>query len=360
LIVDDEAAFRQLSRAVLEPLGCHCDEAPDADTALEAIGRQVYDLLLLDLNLPGMDGFEVCRRLRERPPRAHLKIIIVSGRGDQNQLAEALPRGADDYIAKPFELRQLEAKVQHALQLQEAQERADLLAEQLLLTNRQLENSLEARTRDVQQAQDALLFAMAKMAEARDGESPGHLRRLQLYCRCLAGRMADQPGWAGVVNRAFVEQLERCVPLHDIGKIGLPDHVLHKAGRLTPPERALMETHTLIGDHILEALGREHGESLAFLGMASQIVRHHHERHDGQGYPDRLSGDAIPPCARLVAVADVYDALRRQRFHKPALSHGEAVGILLQHSSGQFDPAVLEAFAASAPTFERIYRDIST
>jgi putative two-component system response regulator len=201
---------------------------------------------------------------------------------------------------------------------------------------------------------------MAKMAESKDGETSGHLRRLQRYCRCLAERVGEQPSWAGVVNSAFLEQLERCVPLHDIGKIGLPEYILLKPGKLTEAERSLMETHTIIGDRILEAIGQEHGTSLPFLRLASAIVRNHHERYDGTGYPDRLARDAIPASARLVAVADVYDALRRQRSHKPALDHAAAARILLENSAGQFDPAVLQAFQAGQAEFERIYRDIRT
>jgi response regulator RpfG family c-di-GMP phosphodiesterase/serine/threonine protein kinase len=360
LLVDDEESIRQVARAVLEPLGCVCDDVEDATNALAAFEQNNYDLVLLDLNLPDLDGYEICRRMRQRPVHANCKIIVVSGRGDHNELAQVLPLGADDYIPKPFGLKQLEARVQHALCLKDAQDQADFLARELVFTNRQLENSLAARTSDVRRAQDALLFAMAKMAESRDGETAGHLLRLQRYTHVLAEYAADQPAWAGVVNSTFLTQLERCVPLHDIGKIGLPDHILLKPGKLTEEERRLMETHTTIGDRMLEALGKEHGESLAFLGTASAIVRHHHERFDGSGYPDRLPGDAIPAAARLVALADVYDALRRRRFHKLALSHPEAVRILLEGSPGYFDPIVLQAFKVRQSDFERIYRDIRT
>lgn len=360
LLVDDEASCRQLGRSVLEKLGLECAEAGDGVTALDLARQRAFDLVLLDLMLPDMDGYDVCRRLRARPRQPHMKIIVVSGRGDQNQLAEALTVGADDYIPKPFALRQLEAKVQHALRLQEAQERADLLSRQLLLTNRQLESSLAARSSDVQAAQDALLFAMAKMAESRDGETAGHLQRLQRYCRRLAEEAVWDTEWAKVVDATFLEHLERCVPLHDIGKIALPDQVLLKPGSLSPVERVLMETHTTIGDRILEALSRAHGASLAFLKVAVAIVRHHHERFDGTGYPDQLAGDAIPPAARLVALADVYDALRRVRAHKPALPHDEAVRIILEDSPGQFDPVLLRAFESCALDFERIYRAVPT
>jgi response regulator RpfG family c-di-GMP phosphodiesterase len=360
LLVDDESSVRMLARAMLEPLGYVCEEAENGSAALEAVRTQPFDLLLLDLNLPDLDGFEICRRLRERRPWPNLKVIVVSGRGNHDQLAEVLPLGADDYIPKPFGRQQLIARVQHALCLKEAEDQADFLARQLLVTNRQLENSLSARIDDVRRAQDALLFAMAKMAESKDGETSGHLRRLQCYTRCLAGRAAREPTWVGTITAPFLEQLERCVPLHDIGKIALPEQVLLKPGKLSDSERNLMETHTIIGDQILDALRLEHGESLSFLGMASAIVRHHHERYDGRGYPDRLAGEAIPVAARLVAVADVYDALRRPRCHKPALSHEDAVHIVLDESAGQFDPVLLRMFAVCQDDFARIYLDIRT
>ena len=359
LIVDDEASARLLVRSTLEHMGLVASEAADATAALASLQKQRYDLVLLDLNLPDMDGYELCRRIREASSQPYLKIIVISGRGDQNQLSEALPLGADDYIAKPFGMRQLRARVQHSLGLKAAQDQAQALTRQLILANQQLEASLAARNSDVRQAQDALLFAMAKMAESRDGETSGHLRRLQRYTRSLAEGVAEEPGWEGLINSAFLEQLERCVPLHDIGKIGLPEYILLKPGKLTDSERSLMETHTVIGDSILEALGQEYGASLVFLRMASAIVRHHHERYDGTGYPDRLSGEAIPAAARLVAVADVYDALRRERSHKSALDHAEAARIV-ESSEGHFDPAVLRAFQARQREFERIYRDIPT
>ena len=360
LLVDDEEPLRRLERHILEPIGCVCDDAVDAGQAFEALASKGYDLVILDLNLPDMDGYEVCRRLRERPRHPNLKIVIVSGRGDHSQLAESLPLGADDYVPKPFGPRQLQARVLHALQLKSAQDQAEFISRQLALTNQQLEKSLAARSSDVRRAQDALLFGMAKMAESRDGETAGHLRRLQCYTRCLAEQMEGEPTWAGVVNSSFLAHLERCVPLHDIGKIALPDHVLLKPGKLTDSERALMETHTILGDRILESLAQEHGESLSFLGTASAIVRHHHERFDGSGYPDRLAHEAIPAAARLVSLGDVYDALRRHRNHKQAMPHAEAARILMEQSSGQFDPAVVRAFKRCETQFERIYRDIPT
>jgi response regulator RpfG family c-di-GMP phosphodiesterase len=358
LIVDDEVSIRLLARQILETHGYACAEAADGRAAVEAFGKFEPDLVLLDIQLPGMTGFEVCELLRRRFPQRHFKIIIVSGQGDSNELAEALERGADDYIAKPLGARELPARVLHALRLKEAQDQTTFLSQQLQLTNRQLQSSLAARTSEVRKAHDAMLVGMAKMAESGDGETPGHLQRMQRYTRVLADSVQDAPSWDGVVNRVFLEQLERCVPLHDIGKIGLPEQILLKPGRLTPEERALMETHTVIGDRMLEAIRQEYGHSLQFLGIASAIVRSHHERFDGTGYPDRISGEAIHAAARLTALADVYDALRRRRAHKPALSHQETAQVIIEQSEGQFDPVLVEAFKRGAGEFEQIFRDI--
>src|SRR5262249_41168883 len=205
---------------------------------------------------------------------------------------------------------------------------------------------------------DALLFTVAKLAESRDGETPGHLERMKAYVRVLALEAAKAPPWKGLIEDRYLRQLERCVPLHDVGKVGLPDEILTKPASLSPPERLLVQPRAVLGDQILEALAKEHGAGLDFLGLARAIVRHHHERWDGKGSPDRLAGEAIPPAARLVAVADVYDALRRMRLYKPAMSHQAAIGLMLNRSPGQFDPALLLALERCHGQFERIYRQV--
>jgi response regulator RpfG family c-di-GMP phosphodiesterase len=357
LVVDDEPSVRQVNRAVVEQIGCECHEARDARDALLLAASTRFDLVLLDLTLPDMDGYEVCRRLRRREDSPNLKVIVVSARGSANELAESLPQGADDFVSKPYDPRELQAKVRHALELKAAQDSVARSVGQLSRLNADLEQSLAARVADLRHAHNALLFAMAKMAEQRDGETPGHLKRMQAYTRALALEAARFAPWQGLVDGRFLEQLERCVPLHDIGKIGLPDDILLKPASLSPQERELVQEHPVIGDRILEALGREYGTALDFLGPARVIVRHHHERWDGTGYPDRLAGDAIPPAARLAAVADVYDALRRMRMYKPAHSHATAVRMMLERSAGQFDPSLVDALRRCQGEFERIYRE---
>ena len=354
LIVDDDLRVRLLHRAVLEQLGCECHEARDGATALAATSGHRFDLVLLDLALPDLDGNELCRLLRERLNDPHSKLLVVAETSDQDRL----PSGADDCIARPFDDKQLTAKVRQVLELKLAQDSVGALTDQVSQANEQMEQSLRARKADLREAHNALLFAMAKIAESRDGETPGHLRRMQCYTRTLALEANKTAPWQGLVDDRFLEQLQRCVPLHDIGKIGLPDEILLKPATLTPAERTLVETHPLIGDRILEALSKEYGTSLDFLGTARVIVRHHHERYDGKGYPDRLMGDAIPPAARLVAVADVYDALRRMRMYKPAMSHRSAIHVLTERSHGQFDPHLVRALLRCQAEFEQIYRDL--
>jgi response regulator RpfG family c-di-GMP phosphodiesterase/tRNA A-37 threonylcarbamoyl transferase component Bud32 len=359
LIVDDERSVREFNRKLVESINCVCAEAGDGAEALARMASGRFDLVLLDRNLPDCDGYELCRSLRDRSDDPNLKIVVVTGAGTSDDLAEALARGADDFVAKPHQARQLLAKVQHAFRHKEAQERAALLAGQLQEVNAQLQQSLVARDDDVREAHRALLSAMARMGESRDGETPGHLYRLREYALVLAAAAARRsPEWAGLVDERFREHLRLCVPLHDIGKIGLPDDVLRKPAALTDAERRIVEQHPVIGDRMLESLAREHGSSLEFLGAARAIVRSHHERWDGKGYPDRRAGDAIPASARLTAVADVYDALRRRRQHKPALAHDAAVGILLYQSAGQFDPSLLRALETCHGELERIYREI--
>lgn len=359
LILEDEEPVRQVVRATLEPLNLVCHEAAEGVTAMELIHDQPIDLILLDLNLPGLHGYDVCRELRAHPPRPHLKVIVMTGMTNPDELAVALKHGADDFLAKPLRATHLAARVQHALRMKTAQDRLDQLARHLVTVNQQLEHSLAARESDVRRAEDALLFAMAKMAEIREGGTPGHLRRLQRYCLAIVEKLRSEPAWVGLLDRKFVEYLERCVLLHDIGKIGLPDELVLKNGPLSQEERRMMETHTILGSELIDVISKEYGQSLEFLGLARALIRHHHERFDGRGYPDRLTGEEIPPVARIMTVADVYDSLRRQRPHRPALSHAQAVRVMLFESQGVFDPAVLRAFAASQDDFQRIYDTVS-
>jgi putative two-component system response regulator len=196
---------------------------------------------------------------------------------------------------------------------------------------------------------------MAKMAELRGQETGAHLLRMQQYTRVLAEEAMRLPAFAARIDDSFVRMLERCVLLHDIGKVAIPDHIMLKPGKLDAEERSIMESHTVVGANLLEAVARQHGANLAFLNMAIDVVRHHHERYDGKGYPDGLMGDAIPLPARIVTLADSYDAMRSKLVYKPGLSHASTCRLLLNPEQGQFDPALLLAFRQCEEAFKQIF-----
>ncbi len=358
LVVDDEPEIRRFCHLVLQSEGVHCDEAVNGSAALEAVRAKPYDLVLLDNNMPGLNGMDVCRKLRETPPSPNLKIVIFSGRVSPDEMPRLLAAGADDYLPKPVSPLQLQSRIKILLRLKTAQDRGELLKRQLLAASREREEAFASRDSVLRHARDAMALAMANLVQVRDGQSGSHPVRLSRYCRCLAEEATSSPAFAGQIDPAFIEMLECCAPLHDVGKVGLPDHILLKAGKLEPDERLLMQTHTVIGAEALQAVARQHGSALEFLQMAADVARHHHERYDGQGYPDRLAGDDIPLAARLVAIGDTYDALRSRRTYKPALSHSSAVQVILQFCEGQFDPALLQVFQQCAHRFERIFKEL--
>lgn len=359
LIVDDEASNRQLCRTLLEQRGYACAEAANGQEALAVAAAGPFDVVLLDVDMPCMTGPQALEHLRRNPPVPHLKVIMFSGRASGDELAGSMVAGADDYLGKPFTAMQLLARVEAALRLKQAQDLSDRLNQQLLGTNHDLEQTVQARDCDLLHARNALVLAMAELVGHRDTETGAHLMRLQHYVRCLGEEAASALAFTNQLTEPYVQLMECCAPLHDIGKAGIPDHILLKPGKLTPDERAIMETHTVLGAATLEKVSRKHGFARAFFQMAQEIARHHHERVDGAGYPDRLAGDAIPLCARILAVGDVYDALRSRRAYKPALSHEATLEIMQKTAAGHFDPALFEAFLRCEPRFDQIYRRLT-
>jgi response regulator RpfG family c-di-GMP phosphodiesterase len=356
LVVDDDGVMRTFARHALQAEGMGCDVVVDGEQALQAAYANHYDLILLDVHLPGKSGIEICQHIRSAPPAPHLKIIMCSG-DCADEMAQMLGVGADDFLTKPFSIVQLQARVLAALRLKDAQDRSDLLNHDLLAINQELEQNLDVRDGDLVHARNALALALAKLVAYRDTETGAHLNRLQRYSRCLAEEAATVPAFASQIDRNFIDLLECCAPLHDIGKVGLPDYILLKPGKLEPDERILMQTHTTIGADTLQEVARQHGFALAFLKMAADIARHHHEYYDGHGYPDHLTGDNIPLAARLVAVGDVYDALRSRRVYKPSLSHAATLQMMSESFHGQFDPALMPVFQRCALRFDKIFHE---
>jgi response regulator RpfG family c-di-GMP phosphodiesterase len=350
--------LRLICRSFLQGDAMECDVAASGATALEMLARQPYDLVLLDVNMPGMTGLELVRRLRESPPSANLKIIMFSGHMDGNEMAQLLLAGVDDFLTKPFSGVQLVARVKACLGHKQAEDRADEVSALLLSANADLEKNLNGRDSDLVHTRNVLVLAMARIVEQRNTETGSHLLRIQQYCRSLAEEAAQLPLFSPTINLDFIRTLECCVPLHDIGMVTLPDDVLRKPGKLSPEERVLMQQHTTIGAKTLLEVARQHGSLTAFMHMAGDIARHHHEHFDGSGYPDRLHGSAIPLSARLTCLADVYDALRSRRAYRPAMSHNSAVQIMTVISEGHFDPSLVPVFERCGPRFEAIFREL--
>lgn len=357
LIADDEPGIRSFYRLTLEEAGYRCQEAENGQEVLDLCERDRHDLVLLDVDMPRRNGIETCRLLRQRRDNGRLKIILVSGRADPDQLAQMMLMGADDYLIKPFTWIQLRARVETAVRLKQAEERSDSLQSRLLAINRELEGHLRSRDTDLVAARDALVLGLTQLCERRHQETGEHLRRLQLFCRKLAQEARHRPELEPDITPEFLEHLEQSVPLHDIGKVGLPDRILLKPGLLTPEERVEMQAHTIFGAETLERVAREHRFAEPFLRFAIDIARHHHEWFDGSGYPDRLRGTSIPLSARIVAIADVYDALRSPRVYKSALPHLSVVDMMRAESGTHFDPRLFACFLGCERDFERIYDD---
>ena len=359
LIVDDQSSIRDYARLVLEAEGFQCVDAVDGQHGLELANAGLFDLVLLDIDMPTMQGPEVLRRLREKPPRPHLKVIMFSGRASPDELAAMLVAGADGYLTKPFSSVQLEGQVKASLRLKHLQDRSDHLNQRLVGMNAELERTLGARDSDLVHARNALVLALCKLVKLRDDETGAHVWRLQRYSRCLAEEATGIPNFVGQIDGNFIDLLACCAPLHDIGKVGIPDHILLKPGKLTADEQILMQSHTIIGADALKEVAEHHGSAVAFLQMASDIARFHHEHFDGTGYPDRLAGGDIPLAARIVAVGDVYDALRSRRVYKPALSHSATLQIMTEGSPGHFDPGLIQAFHRCEGRFDKIFHELT-
>jgi response regulator RpfG family c-di-GMP phosphodiesterase len=357
LIASTHVNRRGAYRAALDELAVVCVDVARSDEACELLKRFRADVVVVDDDddAEGWDGTALCRRLRGEALIPHLKIVLVSKDGPAAPAPEVDAAVCDARTAGSAVDACLAAQVRLLLRVKEVEERGDRLHGCLLTTNAQLEQALQQRDQTAKQSQDVLIYAMAKVAELRGQETGAHLLRMQRYVRILAEEAKRLPAFAPIIDDAWVRMLERCVLLHDIGKVAIPDHILMKPGKLDDSERSIMESHTVLGADILEAVVRQQGACLAFLQMAIDVVRHHHEKYDGAGYPDALVGDAIPLAARLVALADVYDAMRSKLVYKPGLSHAAVRRLLLNPTQTHFDPAVMQAFRQCDGAFEQTF-----
>ena len=346
LLVDDMPVNLRMLSDMLRHAGYRTRSARSGEMALRAAMEQPPDLVLLDVMMPQMNGYEVCRRFKSDSTLTHVPVIFLSALGDTGDKVEAFASGAVDYITKPFQIDEVCARVHTHLQLHQLQTEVEA-------HRNRLEALVAEQVQEIMDSHIATIFAMARLAESRDDETGTHLERVQAFCGLLGeGVAANHNG----LDREFVRHLVHAGPLHDIGKVGISDAVLLKPGRLTVDEFETMKTHTTMGAQTLEAVQRGN-PSNAFIGMGIEIARSHHERWDGGGYPQGISGESIPLSGRIMAVADVYDALRSKRVYKPAFSHGESVRIIGEGGGTQFDPCVVDVFLERADEFEAVFAE---
>ncbi|MGE5516875.1 MAG: two-component system response regulator [Bacteroidota bacterium] len=310
------------------------------------------DLILLDIMMPGMDGYEACQQLKANPATRDIPVIFLTAKAEVDDERRGLDIGAVDYIAKPISPPIVLARVRTQLKLKAT---ADFLRDKSAF----LEAEVAKRTEEVMAIQDVTILAMASLAETRDLETGNHIRRTQFYIKALATRLRNHPRFAAHLDDATIDMLFKSAPLHDIGKVGIPDRILLKPGRFTPEEFEIMKTHTVLGRDAIAHAERSLGSNVEFLTLAKEIAYSHQEKWDGSGYPLGLKGDDIPLSARLMAVADVYDALISRRVYKESMPHEKAVIIMTEGRGSHFDPDVLDAFLDIQDEFRAIARDLS-
>jgi putative two-component system response regulator len=344
LIVDDEPGIRNLLAAYLSSLRHECCTARDGFEALAVAGREPRpSLVLSDIEMPGMSGLELLQKLKALDQT--LQVVMITGLHDLDLVRRCLREGAYDYIVKPFESEDLLNTVERAL------ERSRLIRQNEEY-RRNLERMVHEQTVEIRQTRDIALITLAKLAESRDNATGQHLERMAAYSRRLAEQLAAGP-YRGMISQDFVDHLFKSSPLHDIGKVGIPDSILRKPGPLDEGERTVMRTHPRIGgDTLRKVIEQFRGNT--FLSMGMEIAYHHHERWDGRGYPHGLPGEHIPLAARIVAVADAYDAITSQRPYKIGFDHGEAVRRIVVDRGEHFDPVLVDAFLDCQAEFDEI------
>jgi len=342
LIVDDDPVNCHLLSNILQEEGYLTDIADSGEVALASVKGSLPDIILLDVMMPGINGFDVARMLKEDSSSSGIPIIMVTALDDTKSRELGLIQGVEEYITKPINPSELKIRVRNLLRLKLAN---DILKDH----NAVLKKEVDQRSKELLHSFEEALYMLMRAAEYRDDETGAHIRRISYYTKHLSKELG--------MNDEYCNTIFLASPMHDIGKIGIPDAILLKPGPLVTEEWAMMKRHTTIGAEILA------GGSSPYVRMGQEIALSHHERWDGSGYPNKLIGKDIPLAARIMAVCDVYDALRSDRPYKPAYEHDKCVEIIRNGDErikrSHFDPEIIDVFLAKHKAFEDIYQTIS-
>ncbi|MBN2295441.1 MAG: response regulator [Pirellulales bacterium] len=328
LVADDDDIAAEMVTHTLTQFGYEVTSARSGREALKLMRTGLFHLVILDWEMADMTGLDVCRHIRQRYSSSYIYCILLTSRSGTQNVVEGLNAGADDFITKPFEPQELIVRIRTGERI-------------LSLVSHEL-----------------MIFSLAKLTESRDKETGAHLERIREYCQVLAGHLSREPEYRDRVDGDFVQLIYLTSPLHDIGKVGIPDAILLKPGPLTSDEFEVMKQHTVIGSRTLDAALSAHPEA-KFLCMARDIARSHHERYNGSGYPDGLVGDEIPLSGQIVGLADVYDALTSKRVYKKSFSHEQAREMILDENGNHFNPDIVRAFLVNEDLFVEIHEKFS-
>lgn len=353
MIIDDTAQNLKLLENMLGAKGYQISAFLDGAVALKAAKVKPPDLVLLDINMPRMNGFEVCTRFKADQTLESVPIIFLSALNEVSDKVKAFQAGGVDYITKPFQIEEIQARVRTHIEIRGLQK-------SLALHNNNLQGLIDEQVKEILATKEALfktqlatILAFSKLAEVRDDETGQHIERTRVFCRMLTEQLRENDTGRSNLDNLFVENIYFASSLHDIGKVAIPDDILLKPGKLTTQEFEIMKTHTIIGSTTLQTM-LEHYPENGLLRMAVDISLNHHEKWDGSGYPQNLKGESIPLSARIMALADVYDALTSARRYKPAFSHQKSRTIILDGRGVHFDPTVVDAFLVLEDKFREV------
>ena len=339
-IVDDVPENIQIALSHLKGLDYEFAYATSGEQALTRIKSRIPDLILLDVMMPGLNGFETLQQIRQNDALRSIPVIFLTARAEPEDISRGFELGGVDYITKPFHGAELRSRVRNHLELHSY--RADL------------EKTVLARTEETELLKDIIIVAMGEMAEHRDTETGGHIHRTRSFVKVLSEGLYRQGKFMDILTPEYIVLLYKTAPLHDIGKVAIPDAILLKEARLTVEEFDEMKKHTTYGEEVIDKLTMMAGEPMAFLLCAKEMVGSHHEKYDGSGYPRGLAGEDIPLAGKIMAVADVYDALMTKRAYKRALSHEETMVIMKEGRGNHFDPVVFDALLFVEEQFRSI------
>ena len=350
LIVDDNPENLHLLANALLSEGYLVRAAPNGEMAITMAMNETPDLVIMDINMPDMDGYQVCDHFKAQPTLKSVPIIFLSAMQDTDAKVLALNHGGVDYATKPFIFEELLARVSTHIELHQLQQ-------DLELRNESLNQTIFAQQQEISAAQLSTIVALAKLAESRDDDTGLHIDRVGSFSRRLAQAAQNHSNRNAELNDHYVEMIYHASALHDIGKVGIADAILQKPGKLNSDEFDIMKTHPTIGFLTLESIVKSYPNN-QMVGMGSDIAKSHHEKWNGSGYPEGLSGEAIPLSARIVAIADVYDALRSKRPYKTPFSHQQAVDIILEGRGVHFDPELIMLFENIHHEFDQIWHSL--